>query len=238
MELTYDRMNRKLSIAAAVAQVLVIISVTASIFSWIQYTFSYWNHYDNIIYAVQSLISYTFKLFFTVALLVVLLRGKKDVLSGIFLLAPALYSGLSLAFTVVFQILPLPEAELATVSYGSIVLSLVGFVTDLIYRGVLATACFTRGRIFGQRFRIVLPIVAFGYVILDFLYEIFSIIIVTLHMSNIPFFSAYKELFELSLKNVLNWQSLITKLPFYAVVILTALAFLYPAKSKSTITEE
>lgn len=237
MELTYDRMNRKLSITAAVAQGLVIVLNVVSFFLFLSTIGLYTESYDGTYYIFQSAFSIVSNLLFAVMLFVVLLRAKKDVLAGIFLLLPVVFSTISILYSVLLNVF-ISQSEGTNIVYAPMVLATINLVITLIYRGMLATACFTKGRIFGQRFRIVLPIVAFGYVLLDFLRQLFSVYITIMFTPNVPIFVDHWELLEMSLRDIATWQNILRQLPSYAVIILTALAFLYPAKSKSTITEE
>ena len=237
MELTYDRMNRKLSITAAVAQGLVIVLNVVSFFLFLSTIGLYTESYDGTYYIFQSAFSIVSNLLFAVMLFVVLLRAKKDVLAGIFLLLPVVFSIISILYSVLLNVF-ISQSEGTNIVYAPMVLATINLVITLIYRGMLATACFTKGRIFGQRFRIVLPIVAFGYVLLDFLRQLFSVYITIMFTPNVPIFVDHWELLEMSLRDIATWQNILRQLPSYAVIILTALAFLYPAKSKSTITEE
>ena len=237
MELTYDRMNRKLSFAAAVAQGLVIVLNVVSFLLFLSTIGLYTESYDGTYYIFQSAFSIVSNLLFAVMLFVVLLRAKKDVLAGIFLLLPVVFSTISILYSVLLNVF-ISQSEGTNIVYAPMVLATINLVITLIYRGMLATACFTKGRIFGQRFRIVLPIVAFGYVLLDFLRQLFSVYITIMFTPNVPIFVDHWELLEMSLRDIATWQNILRQLPSYAVIILTALAFLYPAKSKSTITEE
>lgn len=237
MELTYDRMNRKLSITAAVAQGLVIVLNVVSFFLFLSTIGLYTESYDGTYYIFQSAFSIVSNLLFAVMLFVVLLRAKKDVLAGIFLLLPVVFSIISILYSVLLNVF-ISQSEGTNIVYAPMVLATINLVITLIYRGMLATACFTKGRIFGQRFRIVLPIVAFGYVLLVFLRQLFSVYITIMFTPNVPIFVDHWELLEMSLRDIATWQNILRQLPSYAVIILTALAFLYPAKSKSTITEE
>lgn len=237
MELTYDRMNRKLSIAAAVAQGLVIVLNVVSFFLFLSTIGLYTESYDGTYYIFQSAFSIVSNLLFAVMLFVVLLRAKKDVLAGIFLLLPVVFSTISILYSVLLNVF-ISQSEGTNIVYAPMVLATINLVITLIYRGMLATACFTKGRIFGQRFRIVLPIVAFGYVLLDFLRQLFSVYITIMFTPNVPIFVDHWELLEMSLRDIATWQNILRQLPSYAVIILTALAFLYPAKVKPTLTEE
>ena len=237
MELTYDRMNRKLSITAAVAQGLVIVLNVVSFFLFLSTIGLYTESYDGTYYIFQSAFSIVSNLLFAVMLFVVLLRAKKDVLAGIFLLLPVVFSTISILYSVLLNVF-ISQSEGTNIVYAPMVLATINLVITLIYRGMLATACFTKGRIFGQRFRIVLPIVAFGYVLLDFLRQLFSVYITIMFTPNVPIFVGHWELLEMSLRDIATWQNILRQLPSYAVIILTALAFLYPAKVKPTITEE
>ena len=237
MELTYDRMNRKLSITAAVAQGLVIVLNVVSFFLFLSTIGLYTESYDGTYYIFQSAFSIVSNLLFAVMLFVVLLRAKKDVLAGIFLLLPVVFSIISILYSVLLNVF-ISQSEGTNIVYAPMVLATINLVITLIYRGMLATACFTKGRIFGQRFRIVLPIVAFGYVLLVFLRQLFSVYITIMFTPNVPIFVDHWELLEMSLRDIATWQNILRQLPSYAVIILTALAFLYPAKIKSTITEE
>lgn len=237
MELTYDRMNRKLSITAAVAQGLVIVLNVVSFFLFLSTIGLYTESYDGTYYIFQSAFSIVSNLLFAVMLFVVLLRAKKDVLAGIFLLLPVVFSTISILYSVLLNVF-ISQSEGTNIVYAPMVLATINLVITLIYRGMLATACFTKGRIFGQRFRIVLPIVAFGYVLLDFLRQLFSVYITIMFTPNVPIFVDHWELLEMSLRDIATWQNILRQLPSYAVIILTALAFLYPAKVKPTITEE
>jgi hypothetical protein len=105
MELTYDRMNRKLSFAAAVVQGLVLVILAVNLFSSLWFSLPYWHESDMLGYTLENLASHILNLTFAALLFIVLLRAKKDTFAGIVLLLPVLSLGVALAYKIVMYII-------------------------------------------------------------------------------------------------------------------------------------
>lgn len=227
------KFNKMAAFFAAVACALVALNTLCNGF------FSLINFFENIKYYIKDFGDLITQLIYisgdflslvsAVAVVLVLLRGKKDLIAAIALVldvAVAILIYLPVYFFNVIEVLA--EGDFSFATFVEVMLYLVSLLGLIVFRGALAYICFTKGKFPGEKLSW-LPIAALGlFVITSFLYQ-----------SDIAYFFFYLEdgLFY-ALNNCFYYSfSAITVMELIAAVFL-GFAFWIPCTEKAEVPAE
>lgn len=182
-----NKFNKMAAFFAAIATALLALFAMGDSFFYLISTF------ENIRYYAKDFMSLFIRLFYSsgdilnvlslVAVVLILLRGKKDLIAAIGLVLSAAVAILYYVPAYCFDALDYIRSE--GFSFGlflEVVLYLLSVLGLIVFRGVLAYSCFTKGKFPGEKLSW-LPIAAVGlFVITTFLY-----------MSDAAYFFEYVE---------------------------------------------
>lgn len=227
------KLNKMAAFFAAVASALVALNVLGNGFFRLIDTFKYIEYYfkdfgtllERLIYISGDFLS----LVSAVAVVLVLLRGKKDLIAAIGLALDVVVMILVYMPAYFFNVLEqLQHNGLSFSLFMDVMLYLLNFVGLVAFRGVLAYSCFTKGKFPGEKLSWA-PIAATGlFVIISFLYN-----------SDIPYFFSYLENgFFYALNNTFYFSlSAITTMELIAAVFL-GFAFWIPCTEQEEAPAE
>lgn len=227
------KFNKMAAFFAAIAGALVVLNTMTNGFFRLIGTFEdieyYFENFGDLITQLIYISGDFLSLVSAVAVVLVLLRGKKDLITAIALVlevAVAILIYLPVYFFNVIEVLA--EGDFSFATFVEVMLYLVSLLGLIVFRGALAYICFTKGKFPGEKLSW-LPIAALGlFVITSFLYQ-----------SDIDYFFFYLEdgLFY-ALNNCFYYSfSAITVMELIAAVFL-GFAFWIPCTEKAEVPAE
>lgn len=227
------KFNKMAAFFAAIAGALVVLNTMSNGFFRLIGTFEdieyYFENFGDLITQLIYISGDFLSLVSAVAVVLVLLRGKKDLITAIALVlevAVAILIYLPVYFFNVIEVLA--EGDFSFATFAEVMLYLVSLLGLIVFRGALAYSCFTKGKFPGEKLSW-LPIAAMGlFVITSFLYQ-----------SDIAYFFNYLEdgLFY-ALNNCFYYSfSAITVMELIAAVFL-GFAFWIPCTEKAEVPAE
>lgn len=227
------KFNKMAAFFAAIAGALVVLNTMTSGFFRLIGTFEdieyYFKNFGNLIAQLISISANFLSLVSAVAVVLVLLRGKKDLIAAIALVLEVAVAILIYLPVYFFNVIEgLAKGNFSFATFVEVMLYLVSLLGLIVFRGALAYICFTKGKFPGEKLSW-LPIAALGlFVITSFLYR-----------SGIAYFFFYLEdgLFY-ALNNCFYYSfSSITVMELIAAVFL-GFAFWIPCTEKAEVPAE
>ena len=171
------KFNKMAAFFAAIAGALVVLNTMTNGFFRLIGTFEdieyYFENFGDLITQLIYISGDFLSLVSAVAVVLVLLRGKKDLITAIALVlevAVAILIYLPVYFFNVIEVLA--EGDFSFATFVEVMLYLVSLLGLIVFRGALAYICFTKGKFPGEKLSW-LPIAAAGlFVITTFLNQI------------------------------------------------------------------
>lgn len=227
------KFNKMAAFFAAIAGALVVLNTMTNGFFRLIGTFEdieyYFENFGDLITQLIYISGDFLSLVSAVAVVLVLLRGKKDLIAAIALVLEVAVAILIYLPVYFFNVIEgLAEGNFSFATFVEVMLYLVSLLGLIVFRGALAYICFTKGKFPGEKLSW-LPIAALGlFVITSFLYQ-----------SDIAYFFFYLEdgLFY-ALNNCFYYSfSAITVMELIAAVFL-GFAFWIPCTEKAEVPAE